>query len=60
MTWVYEEPGSLLVSDWEAFRDMVREDVESYPDRQEAAEALVFAERMLKELRDEQAQRDAA
>lgn len=53
MTYVYEEPSSLRVSDWEAFCDQMREEVARYPDRDDAIDTLRFAERMLKEIQDD-------
>ena len=51
MRYIYEEPGSLRMSDWEAFCQTMREEVERHPDRRDALEALQSAERALKQIR---------
>jgi hypothetical protein len=50
MTHIYEEPSSLRVSDWEAFRERMRAEVARYPERWEAVEALASADRALHEI----------
>ncbi|AFL75950.1 hypothetical protein Thivi_4130 [Thiocystis violascens DSM 198] len=57
MTYVYEEPSSLSVSDWEVFRDRMIKEVARYPDREDAAEALRFAEFMLNDIKQNRARR---
>ncbi|WP_201222208.1 hypothetical protein [Halochromatium roseum] len=51
MMYIYEEPSSLELADWEVFRDKMRDEVARFPDRFEAADALHFAEETLQQLK---------
>jgi hypothetical protein len=59
-TYVYEEPSSLRVADWEDFCAAMRKEVAQHPDRDDAIEALRFAEFMLDGIRREVPQSNAA
>lgn len=49
--YIYEDPPSLDIADWEAFCAKMRQEVKEHPDREDAIDTLRFAERMLEELR---------
>ncbi|WP_295405242.1 hypothetical protein [uncultured Thiocystis sp.] len=53
MSYIYEDPPSLRIEDWEAFCEKMREEVALHPDRQDAIDTLSSSERFLRELRQE-------
>ena len=59
MSYIYEDPSSLWIADWEDFCEKMREEVARHPDRQDAIDTLQSSERFLRELREEWAESDA-
>jgi hypothetical protein len=56
--WIYEEPGSLFLEDWERFRLRMQAEVAAHPDREAARDAFKSAEKTIAWLKQSYFYRD--
>ncbi len=58
-TWIYEEPRTLDLNDWIAFRDEMDKEIKYHPKREDAFSSLRAANAMIESLQNDQSKQAA-